>query len=116
MELLSTPGCVGSVGVGSDHARQEVHILRAHSLWPSVQCVGWQPEGVRGEVGGINYNADKHTCVDIAEAVKSAAGEGGAQDEGIIVQWPNDYEGKRNKHVARVQARLQLLLRAKLQM
>ena len=37
----------------------------------------------------------------------------GAQEEGFVVQQPNTYEAERNKHVAKVQERLQLLLSAK---
>lgn len=36
-----------------------------------------------------------------------------AQEDGFVVQQPNTYKAKRNKHVAKVQEQLQLLLSAK---
>ena len=40
----------------------------------------------------------------------------GAKEEGFVVQEPNTYESERNKRVAKVQGRLQLLLSAKISM
>ena len=42
--------------------------------------------------------------------------EGGVQEEGLADQQPNTYEAERNKRVAKVQERLQLLLSAKSRM
>ena len=56
--------------------------------------------------------------VEIREDAKEewSVEEGGVREEGLADQQPNTYEAERNKRVAKVQERLQLLLSAKSKM
>ena len=73
----------------------------------------WEAKSGRVFVEGREDRECIRGCGGYAEEEGSAEGGGSVQEVGFADEQPNTYESERNKHVAYVRERLQLLLSAK---